>query len=129
MGSEDFLVLPSSWLVTLYSCLEEGQLQITSLQYYLLCGRLLCRQLVWQNKVLNTQSSLKTTTCAQPAGVPFWLSVLQGADGRLATFLLVSGACWSRPAEACAVPVCKLDVGAVSQLSVEKVLDVSFHLG
>ena len=31
LGSEDFLVLPSSLLVTLYSCLEEGQLQITSL--------------------------------------------------------------------------------------------------
>ena len=23
LGSEDFLVLPSSWLVTLYSCLEQ----------------------------------------------------------------------------------------------------------
>ena len=31
LGSEDFSVLPSSWLVTLYSCLEEGQLQIASL--------------------------------------------------------------------------------------------------
>ena len=35
LGSEDFLVLPSSWLVTLYSCLEEGQLQIISLKYCL----------------------------------------------------------------------------------------------
>ena len=31
LGSEVFLVLPSCWLVTLYTCLEEGQVQITSL--------------------------------------------------------------------------------------------------
>ena len=76
LGSEDFLVVPSSWLVTLYSCLEEGQFYRSHhcSTVSLLCGRLLCRQLVWQNKILYTQSSLKTATCAQPAGVPFWPS-------------------------------------------------------
>ena len=128
LGRKVFLVLPSGWLVTLYSCLEEG----ICISHHCSIAPLLCASFLdgIGEFFIHCQAWRPPLALSLPE-FPFWPSwhCMTCADRRLVTFLLVSGPCWSRTRRRlCTVPVCKLSVRAVSQLSVEKVLDVNLHL-